>query len=42
MAGERGPLAGLIWPYDETTMLRMHEFPGVFAHTDHHRLRRVG
>jgi hypothetical protein len=30
------------WGYDETTMLRMDEFPEPFAHTDHNRLRRVG
>jgi hypothetical protein len=30
------------WSYDETTMLRMDEFPEPFAHTDHNHLRRVG
>jgi hypothetical protein len=30
------------WSYDETTMLRMNEFPAPFAHTDHNTLRRVG
>jgi len=30
------------WSYDETTMLKMDEFPEPFAHTDHNRLRRVG
>jgi hypothetical protein len=30
------------WSYDETTMLRMDEFPEPFAHTDHNRLGRVG
>ena len=29
------------WSYDETTMLRMDEFPEPFAHTDHNRLRRI-
>jgi len=29
------------WSYDETTMLRMKEFPEPFAHTDHNTLRRV-
>lgn len=27
------------WTYDETTMLRMTEFPEPFAHTDHNTLR---
>jgi hypothetical protein len=27
------------WSYDETTMLRMTEFPEPFAHTDHNTLR---
>jgi len=30
------------WSYDETTMLRMDEFPEPFAHTDHNRLHRIG
>ncbi len=30
------------WSYDETTMLRMKEFPEPFAHTDHNTLHRVG
>jgi hypothetical protein len=30
------------WSYDETTMLRMNEFPDPFAHTDHNTLHRVG
>lgn len=29
------------WSYDETTMLRMAEFPEPFAHTDHNTLHRV-
>lgn len=29
------------WSYDETTMLRMSEFPEPFAHTDHNTLHRV-
>jgi hypothetical protein len=29
------------WSYDETTMLRMNEFPEPFAHTDHNTLHRV-
>jgi hypothetical protein len=29
------------WSYDETTMLRMKEFPEPFAHTDHNTLRRA-
>jgi hypothetical protein len=29
------------WSYDETTMLRMKEFPEPFAHTDRNTLRRV-
>ncbi len=30
------------WSYDETTMLRMDEFPEPFAHTDRNRLHRSG
>ena len=30
------------WSYDETTMLRMSNFPDPFAHTDRNTLRRVG
>jgi len=30
------------WSYDETTMLKMDEFPEPFAHTDHNTLRKVG
>ena len=30
------------WSYRETTMLRMTEFPDLFAHKDHNTLRRVG
>ena len=30
------------WSYDETTMLKMDEFPEPFAHTDRNTLRRVG
>lgn len=30
------------WSYDETTMLRMDEFPEPFAHTDRNRLHRCG
>jgi hypothetical protein len=30
------------WSYDETTMLRMNEFPELLPHTDHNTLRRVG
>lgn len=30
------------WDYAETTMLRMTEFPELFAHTDKNTLRRVG
>jgi hypothetical protein len=30
------------WSYSETTMLRMNEFPELFAHTDANTLRRVG
>lgn len=29
------------WTYDQTTMLRMTEFPDLLPHTDHHELRRV-
>lgn len=29
------------WSYDETTMLRMKEFPEPFAHTDHNTLHRA-
>ena len=29
------------WSYDETTMLKMDEFPEPFAHTDRNTLRRV-
>ena len=29
------------WSYEETTMLKMTEFPEPFAHTDHNTLRRV-
>ncbi len=32
---------GNTWSYDETTMLRMNEFPEPFAHTDHNTLHRV-
>jgi len=32
-----------LWSYDETTMLKMKEFPEPFAHTDHNNtLHRVG
>jgi hypothetical protein len=27
------------WTYDETTMLKMDEFPELFSHTDHNTLR---
>ena len=30
------------WGYAESTMLRMKEFPELFAHTDKNTLRRVG
>ena len=30
------------WSYNETTMLKMTEFPEPFAHTDHNTLRRIG
>ncbi len=30
------------WSYDETTMLKMDEFPEPFAHTDRNTLRKVG
>ena len=30
------------WSYDETTMLRMSNFPDPFAHTDRNTLHRVG
>jgi hypothetical protein len=30
------------WSYQETTMLRMREFPDPFSHTDHNTLHRVG
>jgi hypothetical protein len=30
------------WSYDETTMLKMSEFPEPFAHTDANTLHRVG
>ncbi len=30
------------WTYDETTMLKMDEFPEPFAHTDRNTLRKVG
>jgi hypothetical protein len=30
------------WSYDETTMLKMDEFPEAFAHTDRNTLRKVG
>jgi len=30
------------WSYDETTMLKMDEFPDPFPHTDHNTLRKVG
>jgi hypothetical protein len=30
------------WSYDETTMLKMDEFPEPFAHTDRNILRKVG
>ena len=29
------------WRYEETTMLKMNEFPEPFAHTDHNTLYRV-
>ena len=29
------------WSYDETTMLKMDEFPEPFAHTDRNTLRKV-
>jgi len=34
--------SGDSWSYDETTMLRMKEFPEPMAHTDHNTLHRVG
>jgi hypothetical protein len=34
--------SGDSWSYDETTMLRMKEFPDPLAHTDHNTLHRVG
>ena len=30
------------WSYDETTMLKMDEFPEPFTHTDRNILRKVG
>ena len=30
------------WSYDETTMLKMNEIDGLFPHTDHNTLTRVG
>ncbi len=30
------------WSYEETTMLRMNEFPEPYARTDRNTLRRVG
>jgi hypothetical protein len=33
---------GDTWSYEESTMLRMAEFPEPFAHTDRNTLRRVG
>ena len=30
------------WSYDETTMLRMKEFPDLLPHTDHNTLHKVG
>ena len=30
------------WSYDETTMLRMTEFPDLLPHTDHNTLSKVG
>ena len=30
------------WSYNETTMLKMTEFPEPFAHTDLNTLRRTG
>ena len=30
------------WSYDETTMLKMDEFPEPFVHTDRNTLRKVG
>ena len=30
------------WSYEETTMLRMTEFPDLLPHTDHNTLRKVG
>ena len=30
------------WSYQETTMLKMTEFPEPFPHVDHNTLRRVG
>src|SRR6476469_3201276 len=30
------------WSYDESTMLKMDEFPEPFAHTDRNTLRKVG
>ena len=29
------------WSYEETTMLRMIEFPELLPHTDHNTLHRV-
>ena len=29
------------WTYEETTMLRMKEFPELLAHTDHNTLHKV-
>jgi hypothetical protein len=33
---------GDAWGYEETTMLRMAQFPEPFAHTDRNTLRRIG
>jgi len=30
------------WSYDETTMLRMSEFPDLLSHTDHNTMHKVG
>ena len=30
------------WSYDETTMLRMKEFPDLLPHTDHNTMHKVG
>ena len=30
------------WSYEESTLLKMDEFPEPFAHTDHNTMRKVG